>query len=48
MTIAVLLAVIAIICFALAALGAFGVIAGINVGGFGYLGLAFLAGAHIA
>ena len=48
MTVRQLLALAALICFVLACLGAFGVLSGLNVGAVGYLGLAFLAGAHLA
>lgn len=43
-----LLFVVALVFFVFAALGAFGVVAGLNVAGFGYLGLAFLAGGLLA
>ena len=48
MTVSQLLAIVAVVCFVLACLGAFGVLSGLNVAAFGYLGLAFLAGAHLA
>ena len=48
MTLTQILLILAVICFVLAALGAFGVITGINAAGFGFVGLALLAGAHLA